>query len=57
MNNIQLGREEMADKDESLEVDEKGYPILPDDVLDERLLRKKAIVRQYMDSVRGMYCC
>lgn len=47
----------MADTDESLEVDEKGYPILPDDVLDERLLRKKAIMRQYMDSVRSMYCC
>jgi hypothetical protein len=57
MNNIQLGREEMADTDESLEVDGKGYPILPDDVLDECLLRKKAIMRQYMDSVRSMYCC
>jgi hypothetical protein len=41
----------MADTDESLDVDDKGYPLLPDEVLGLRLRRKKAIMRQFMGAV------
>jgi hypothetical protein len=44
----------MADTDESLDVDDKGYPLLPDEVLGLRLRRKKAIMRQFMGAVRRM---
>lgn len=54
--NNPLGREEMADTDESLDVDDKGYPLLPDDVLGLRLRRKKAIMRQFMSAVRRTCC-
>jgi hypothetical protein len=48
----------MADTDESLDVDGKGYPLLPDGLLGLRLRRKKAIMRQFMSAVRRRcyYC-
>jgi hypothetical protein len=46
----------MADTDESLDVNDKGYPLLPDDVLGLHLRRKKAIMRQFMSAVRRKYC-
>ena len=46
----------MADTDESLDVDDKGYPLLPNDVLGLRLRRKKAIMRQFMSAVRRTCC-
>jgi hypothetical protein len=45
----------MVDADETLEIDDKGYPLLPDDVLGLRLHRKKAIIRLFMGAVRRMY--
>ena len=42
----------MADTDESLDVDDKRYPLLPDGLLGLRLCRKKAIMRQFMSAVR-----
>lgn len=42
----------MADTDESLDTDDKGYLLLPDDVLGLCLCRKKAIMRQFMSAVR-----
>lgn len=46
----------MADGDETLELNEEGYPRLPDDVLTLRLSRKKSILRQFMSMVRRMCC-
>ena len=40
----------MVDNDKILQVDDDGYPHLPDDVLDLHLSRKKAIMRQYMSA-------
>jgi hypothetical protein len=44
----------MEDHGETLELDEDGYPHLPDDILKLRLHKKKAILRQYMGAVRRM---
>lgn len=45
----------MADADETLEINDNGYPLLPDDILSLRLHRKKAIIRLFMGAVRRMY--
>jgi hypothetical protein len=45
----------MADADETLEINDNGYLLLPDDVLGLRLHWKKAIIRLFMDAVRRMY--
>jgi hypothetical protein len=53
---IQIRREEIADTDESLDIDDKGYPLLLNGL---RLCRKKAIMRQFMSAVQHMcfyYC-
>jgi len=46
---------EEADSNEALEVDDGGYPFLPVNVLELRLQRRKAVLRQYMAAVRRMY--
>ena len=46
---------EEADSQEQLEFDDKQYPQLPDNVLEMRLHRRKAILRQFMAAVRRMY--
>ena len=45
---------EEADSHEQLEYDDEQYPQLPRNVLDLRLYRRKAILRQYMFAVRRM---
>jgi len=49
-----LDQEELADIDDTLDLDNDGYPRLPEDVLSLRLSRKKSILRQFMCSVRRM---
>jgi hypothetical protein len=46
---------ETEDSAEALEFDEKDYPILPDNVLELRLHRRKAILRQYMGASRRSF--
>lgn len=41
----------MEHADEALELDDEGYPILPDNVLDLHLRKKKLIMRQFVDLV------
>lgn len=47
---------EEADSQETLEFDDEQYPQLPDNVLELRLHRRKAFLRQFMAAVRCMYC-
>jgi hypothetical protein len=46
---------EEADSHEALDFDDEQYPRLPDSVLEFRLHRRRAIVRQFMAAVRRMY--
>jgi hypothetical protein len=48
-------RTEEADSEETLESDEDGYPLLPANVLELRLSRKKAVMRQFMGAARRLY--
>ena len=54
---ISIGSEhtEEADSEEMLESDEDGYPLLPEDVLELRLNRRKAILRQFVAAARRVY--
>jgi hypothetical protein len=45
---------EETEHDETLELDNDGYPRLPDNVMDLRLSRKKAVIRRFMGAVRRM---
>lgn len=45
---------EEADSQELLEFDDRQYPRLPDNVLEMRLHRRKAILRLFMAAVRRM---
>jgi hypothetical protein len=44
-----------ADSEEILDYDEDGYPILPENVLELRLDRRKAVLRQFMAAARSAY--
>ena len=44
-----------ADSEEILDYDEDGYPILPENVLELRLDRRKAVLRQFMAAARSVY--
>jgi len=46
---------EEADSLEALEFDDEQYPQLPENVLELRLHRRKAILRQFMAAARSMY--
>jgi hypothetical protein len=46
---------EAADSEEKLDFDDAGYPRLPDNILGLRLHRRKAILRQFMATVRRRY--
>jgi hypothetical protein len=46
---------EEADSQEQLEYDEEHYPQLPNNALELRLNRRKAILRQYMAASRRAY--
>ncbi len=48
-------KEETENNDETLELDEHGYPRLPDDVMEFRLSKKKGIVRQLMGAARRRF--
>jgi hypothetical protein len=43
-----------ADSEETLESDEDGYPLLPENVLELRLHRRKAVLRQFMAAARRL---
>ena len=43
---------EEADSEERLDSDEDGYPLLPENVLELRLNRRKAVLRQFMAAGR-----
>jgi len=43
---------EEADSEEALEFDDEGYPQLPENILEMRLHRRKAILRQFMAAAR-----
>ena len=45
---------EEADSKEALEFDGDAYPILPDNVLELQLHRRKGILRQFMGATRRM---
>ena len=45
-----------ADSEENLDSDEDGYPLLPENVLELRLNRRKAVLRQFTAAARRMYC-
>jgi hypothetical protein len=47
---------EKEDSEVSIELDEENYPMLPDNILELRLARRKAILRQFMAASRCMYC-
>ena len=51
---IILDQEELVDIDDTLDLDNDGYPHLPEDVLSLCLSCKKSILRQFMGSVRRM---
>jgi len=51
---IILDQEELADIDNTLDLDNNRYLCLPEDVLSLRLSHKKSILRQFMGSVRHM---
>jgi hypothetical protein len=46
---------EEADSEEALDFDEKQYPQLPDNVLELRLDRRKAILRLFVAAARRKY--
>jgi hypothetical protein len=46
---------EEADGQEALELDDKQYPQLPDNVLELRLHHRKAILRQFMAAARRLF--
>jgi hypothetical protein len=46
---------EEADSHEALEIDDEGYPRLPENVLELRHRPRKAVLRQYVAAVRRMY--
>ncbi len=46
---------EEADHNEALELDDEQYPILPEDLLEYGLHRRKAVLRQYMAATRCMF--
>ncbi len=46
---------EDMDSNETLELDDDEYPLLPENVLDLHLRRQKAVLRQYMAAVRCTY--
>lgn len=46
---------EEVDSHEPLEFDDDGYPQLPDKVLELRLHRRKAVLRQFMAAARSMW--
>ncbi|KIM77613.1 hypothetical protein PILCRDRAFT_11868 [Piloderma croceum F 1598] len=46
---------EEADSQEALEFDDEQYPRLPENVLELRLSRRKAFLRQFMAAVRRFY--
>ena len=46
---------EEADNNEALELDDEEYPLLPENVLELRLHRRKAILRQYMAAMMRTY--
>jgi hypothetical protein len=52
MNSTDTDSAEEADNQEALDFDEKQYPQLPDNVLDMRLHRRKAILRLFMAATR-----
>lgn len=52
---LYLETAEEADSLEALEFDDEQYPQLPESVLEFRLHRRKAILRQFMAAVRSMY--
>src|SRR6266436_731398 len=43
-----------ADSEETLESDEDGYPLLPDNVMELRLHRRKAVLRQFTAAARRL---
>jgi len=43
---------EEADSEETLDSDEDGYPLLPENVLELCLNRRKAVLRRFMASAR-----
>lgn len=45
-----------VDSEETLDSDEDGYPLLPENVLELRLDRRKAVLRQFMAVARRLYC-
>ena len=46
---------EEADSHEALEVDDEYYPQLPTNILELRLHRRKAVLRQFMAAARRMW--
>jgi hypothetical protein len=46
---------EEADSHEALEFDDEQYPRLPENVLELRLNRRKAFLRQFVGAVRRRY--
>ena len=52
---LYLETAEEADSLEALEFDEDRYPCLPENVMELRLHRKKAILRQYIAAARRKY--
>ena len=46
---------EDADDNEAMDLDDDQYPLLPEDVLEYRLRRRKAVLRQYMAAARRKY--
>lgn len=52
---MHLETAEEADSLEALDFDDEQYPQLPDNVLDLRLYRRKAVLRQFMAAARSMY--
>jgi hypothetical protein len=55
LNCIFVEHTEEADSEETLDSDEDGYPLLPENVLELRLDRRKAVMRQFMGAARRAY--
>lgn len=45
---------EEADNEETIESDEDGYPLLPENVFDLRLSRRKGVLRRFMAAARRL---
>jgi hypothetical protein len=54
--NLVAENNEKADSEETLESDEDGYPLLPENVVELRLSRRKAVLRRFMAAARRLYC-